>query len=211
MDCQMPVMDGYSATRAIRQREHEQGLERLPIIALTAHVLEGERDKVLAAGMDEHLAKPLHPQTLQALLTQFLGVSARKDEQRSSPLPAIPVSAVKAEPANTQDQELPAQIEVSAAILGLFLRLSPAQLNELVQAVAERDVSRARDQAHKFKGGLYSISASALADRVESLRGEIAGENWTQIEISLAEVQRRFARICEQLRTLVERPDSAAR
>ena len=205
MDCQMPVMDGYSATRAIRQREREQGLSRLPIIALTAHVLDGEREKVLAAGMDEHMPKPVHPQTLQALLAHFLGPSAGEAGGSAQPLslPAAPVSGVLAEPANSQDHELPAQLEVSAAIVGLFLRLSPGQLNDLVEAVAARDSARARDLAHKFKGGLYSISASSLASRVEALRAEIASEEWTVVESGLAEIESRFARICEQLRTRI--------
>ena len=197
MDCQMPVMDGYSATRAIRQREREQGLTRLPIIALTAHVLDGEREKVLAAGMDEHMPKPVHPQTLQALITHFLGPSAR-----SSGKP-LPLSAAPVAPANSQDHELPEQLEVSAAIIGLFLRLSPGQLNDLVEAVTARDSTRARDLAHKFKGGLYSISASALADRVEALREQIAREEWAAVDVGVAEIEKRFARICDQLRTRV--------
>jgi signal transduction histidine kinase/CheY-like chemotaxis protein/HPt (histidine-containing phosphotransfer) domain-containing protein len=201
MDCQMPVMDGYSATRAIRQREREQGLARLPIVALTAHVLDGEREKVLAAGMDEHMPKPVHPQTLQALLTQFLGPSLGSDMQSvNGPLSAAPVSGVMAAPANTQDHELPEQLEVSAAIIGLFLRLSPGQLNDLVEAVHARDTTRASDLAHKFKGGLYSISAHALATSVESLRTELASEDWTAIDAGLAEIEQRFERICQQLR-----------
>jgi signal transduction histidine kinase/DNA-binding response OmpR family regulator len=205
MDCQMPVMDGYNATRAIRQRERDQGLSRLPIVALTAHVLDGEREKVLAAGMDEHMPKPVHPQTLQALLTLFLGPSAREAGRSDKPLPlaAAPVSGVTAVPANSQDHELPEQLEVSAAIIGLFLRLSPGQLNDLVEAVAARDSARARELAHKFKGGLYSISASSLASRVEALRSELASEDWPAIEAGVNEIQQRFARICGQLRTRV--------
>jgi|GEM_PF-3833411 len=201
MDCQMPVMDGYNATRVIRQRERDQGLSRLPIVALTAHVLDGERDKVLAAGMDEHMPKPVHPQTLQALLTHFLGPSARSAPP--VPLAAAPVSGVTAVPANSQDHELPEQLEVSPAIIGLFLRLSPGQLNDLVEAVTTRDSARARDLAHKFKGGLYSISASALANRVEALRVEIASEDWATVANGISEIEQRFARICNQLRTRV--------
>jgi CheY-like chemotaxis protein/HPt (histidine-containing phosphotransfer) domain-containing protein len=202
MDCQMPVMDGYSATRAIREKERELGRERLPIIALTAHVLDGERDKVLAAGMDEHMPKPVHPQRLQKLLTQYLGRAPTELKTSAKPKPpsAAPVSGVIAEPANRQSDELPEQLEVSAAIVALFLRLSPAQLNDLVEAVAARDVGRARELAHKFKGGLYSVSANALASSVESLREQIANEKWSDVQGLLSEIERRFAHICDQLR-----------
>jgi signal transduction histidine kinase/DNA-binding response OmpR family regulator len=200
MDCQMPVMDGYSAARAIRERERERGATRLPIVALTAHVLDGERDKVLAAGMDEHMPKPLHPEALQALLTRFLGPSR---SVRPSPLPAAPVSGLTAQPANTQSAELPEQLEVSAAIVGLFLRLSPAQLQELSGAVAAHEGGRARELAHKFKGGLYSVSASALAQTVEELRSELAAEHWSAVSTRLTDIERRFARICDQLRARI--------
>jgi CheY-like chemotaxis protein len=210
MDCQMPVMDGYTAARTIREREQALGLPRLPIIALTAHVLDGEREHVQASGMDEHMPKPIHPHTLHTLLRQFLGSNrpgkaAARDggtpraaaESTGSPqlqqsLPSVP--------ANQQQDELPAVLECSASIAGLFLRLAPGQLSELSAAVAERDLKRARDQAHKFKGALYSVSATGLATTVETLRTELASEDWSAIQVRLSEVERRFAVLCAELK-----------
>ena len=73
MDCQMPIMDGYEATRRIRQWEQEAGKPRLPIIALTADAFQEDRIRCLAAGMDDFLTKPLHVEDLKATLQKWLG------------------------------------------------------------------------------------------------------------------------------------------
>jgi signal transduction histidine kinase/DNA-binding response OmpR family regulator len=85
MDCQMPVMDGYEATRRIRALEKESG-EHLPVIAMTANAMEGDRDKCLAAGMDDYIAKPVTVKSMQAKLELWIGdsQSARSSASRGS-------------------------------------------------------------------------------------------------------------------------------
>jgi CheY-like chemotaxis protein len=73
MDCQMPDFDGFDATRCIRAREYERALTRLPIIALTAHAMAGDRERCLAAGMDDYLRKPFEFDDLRAVLRRWLG------------------------------------------------------------------------------------------------------------------------------------------
>ena len=73
MDCQMPEMDGFQATRLIRQRERNYELPPVPIVALTANALRGDRDKCLAAGMDDYISKPFAPEALRATVEKWLG------------------------------------------------------------------------------------------------------------------------------------------
>ena len=76
MDCQMPVLDGYQATRAFRAQEEAKGEKPLPIIAMTANAMQGDREKCLEAGMNDYLAKPVKKELLRKLLEQWLAPSS---------------------------------------------------------------------------------------------------------------------------------------
>ncbi len=72
MDCQMPVLDGYQATRRIREMEQRGRSRRIPIVAMTAHAMSGDRDQCIRAGMDDYVSKPFNTEELQSILERWL-------------------------------------------------------------------------------------------------------------------------------------------
>jgi signal transduction histidine kinase/CheY-like chemotaxis protein len=148
MDCQMPIMDGYTATRLIR--EWEGSGRRTPIIALTAHAMVGERDKVLAAGMDDYLSKPLKPHTFEHMLERYVA---------KAPVP----TAAAAGPDATA-VELDPGMPRAARLSELFITHAPRTLAELDAALAKGDATAARASAHKLKGSCLVVGAGLAAE-----------------------------------------------
>ncbi len=157
MDCQMPEMDGYEASRAIRQREADQGASRrLPIIALTANAMEGNAEKCLAAGMDDYLSKPIRPEALYEKLAQRLPRAV------SDTPTTLPANAPTAQTQGFQGMHdiLGPDYEQLAQ---MYLSDAKDRVQQLNQALALGDHDTARRVAHHLKGSSLSIGATELA------------------------------------------------
>jgi signal transduction histidine kinase/DNA-binding NarL/FixJ family response regulator/HPt (histidine-containing phosphotransfer) domain-containing protein len=164
MDCQMPGMDGYEATREIRRRHPGR---KLPIVAFTAHALADERDKVLRAGMDDYLTKPIEPTELAAVLSRQLGSAPRPVRSRQ-PLPAR-VPSRPPPPAAADVALLQPGLRRPPKAVEAFLRKTPDELVLLEQAVREQRRDELRRLAHKLKGSAGSLGALQLARLCEGL------------------------------------------
>src|ERR1700681_4263306 len=135
MDCQMPVMDGLPATGEIRRREQSAGAARVPIIALTANAMEGDRERCLAAGMDDFLSKPFSQQQLAALLKRWLALHVLPESERRepSPLPLIDPAVLR----NIAALARPALLD---SMIELYMQHSPPLVTAIEQAAASGQV-----------------------------------------------------------------------
>ena len=166
MDCQMPEMDGYEASRAIRAAEREGASGRhVPIVALTANALEGDREQCLAAGMDDYLAKPITKAAFGASLRRW-GTQGGPPTDGSIDAAALAaLAAIEGEPG--QPNRL-------AELLDVFRRDTPARLAAVRGAIERGDGDLVRRGAHVFKGSCAALGLrhlQALSATLESRGG----------------------------------------
>jgi PAS domain S-box-containing protein len=157
MDCQMPLMDGYEATRRIRQTTHAQ----IPIVALTASAMSPDRDRCLSEGMDDYLAKPVELSLLADMITKWIPKSgARKTIPADQKPSCEPVPAVFN--VDSLLRRLMGDRELAGAVLRGFLEDAPTQLKRLCARLDELDVPGTRLQAHTLKGAAATVGAETL-------------------------------------------------
>jgi CheY-like chemotaxis protein/HPt (histidine-containing phosphotransfer) domain-containing protein len=158
MDVQMPEIGGFEATAAVRAREKETG-GRLPIIAMTAHAMKGDRERCLAAGMDAYIAKPIQAHELLEVIERTVPAACACE-------PAAPLDWGAALKAVGGDEDILRELAV------VFLEASPRWLEELRAAVARGDAAGVRRMAHTIKGSLGQFGAAAaheMAQRLETM------------------------------------------
>ena len=193
MDCQMPVLDGYAATEILRQREAGTG-KRLPVIALTANAMRGDRERCQAAGMDDYLAKPYSGEALQAILARWLPVERRRTakgdpmppfgmgrkEQRSSEEPAIDRAAfekIRALAPNGGD-------ELVIQVVQAYLKAAEREFAKLEQGLADVDATLLAKAAHALKSSSFNVGATRLAACSKALEEAAREGRWNEIPVA---------------------------
>ncbi len=161
MDCQMPEMDGYETTRRIRQPDSRVRNPAVPIIAMTANAMRGDRDKCIEAGMDDYIAKPVDPPTLSEVIVKWIGATPALPEDEAADTPPDD----RDEPTfnkNRLAEQLMGDDDLIHEIIHAFLDDVPNQINVLKKSLVEADAATARRHAHSIKGAAGTVGAVAL-------------------------------------------------
>jgi two-component system, sensor histidine kinase and response regulator len=210
MDCQMPDLDGFEATRRIREFEHAKSAgpaatpERVPIVALTANAIEGDRQRCLAAGMDAYVTKPVDP---EALVKAILSVMPRRSSAHTPSVvaPAETRHLPHGDSAALNDREVPiagrpllnrcqGKVPLVERLLVKFEHQVSGQLQALEQSLAQREWETIVRVAHTIKGSAANLSAEPLreaAARLEQLSSDSHFEAAVAALKSLTEEARR--------------------
>jgi len=192
MDCQMPEMDGYSASRRIR--ELEGAGPRVAIIAVTAHALVGERDRAIAAGMDDYVTKPLDHRLLKQALERWWPRESIYPAPRDGTSSSLPAAV----PVDSEEVALDPTVSRSQGVVRVFLRHVPDQLSAIGGALESGDPEALRAAAHKLKGSCLSVGVPRMAALSASL--ELLPPDAADLK---AQLDREFVRVHEQLTQLL--------
>jgi CheY-like chemotaxis protein/HPt (histidine-containing phosphotransfer) domain-containing protein len=198
MDVQMPEMNGFEATAAIREQERRTGAH-VRIVAMTAHALKGDRERCLEAGMDDYVSKPIDGDQLARVIENLVLDSATAD---SVPLEQAPFDEVL----NTAAvlTRVDGDLELLRNIVELFLDEAPKLLWEIGDAVTRRDREALERAAHTLKGSVGNFHASTVVEA--ALRLETMGRegNFVGAQEALAALESETARLKPALITLVK-------
>jgi PAS domain S-box-containing protein len=194
MDVQMPEMDGLEATRRIRQHEATTG-GRIPIIAVTAHAMKGDRDLCLSAGMDAYISKPIRAAELYQTIDDLMG---RRRSAAAADEPSRPAADNEFDwsvaLATVQGSE-----ELLREIIEAFLEETPRQLSAVHKALAESDAPGLRRAAHTIKGALRYFGAEAAFGRALEVETQAHNGDLAGIRPAIEKLERELERITPHL------------
>ena len=210
MDCQMPVMDGFTATAEIRAREAgatDRAALPVPIVALTANAMQGDRERCLAAGMSDYLCKPYTRQALAAVLATWLNPAGAAPRA-----PEPPVASSANDPSMRRatldlsaldvlrELQRPGSTDIVARVIGLYEAEAPRLLGQLQTAIAQGDADTAVRAAHTLKSSSANVGAKHMADLCRIVETHARSQGLPGIDALVTDLDAEYRRVSEALR-----------
>ncbi len=196
MDCQMPECDGYEATREIRRLSGPRS--QVPIIAMTAHTLEADRHRCLAAGMNGFIPKPVTQENLSAVLQEWQKVRPTEPEVIPASLTAgLPKTQTRMWNPQSFLEALQGDRETARMALEVFLSEFPKQLKDLREALNLKDFGRIRRCAHRLKGSALELQIERLREQARQV--ETGPENLDVLESLVRQLEDAFREFCREV------------
>ena len=206
MDCQMPEMDGYETTAKIRDQQSLVLNHDIPIIAMTANAMAGDREKCIKAGMNDYLSKPVNPQTLAEMLEKWLP-DDEADEKETSGSTDEPVETKSRAQNNKKKTVVPVFDEaammsrlmddkdLAKIVIAGFIEDIPMQIETLKGCLDINDIASAERQAHTIKGAAANVGGEALREAAFKIEKAGKEEDLPAMSAALPEMERQFTRL----------------
>lgn len=222
MDCQMPNMDGFEATRHIRSGRGGKLYQSIPIIALTASAMRSDQIRCQDAGMNDYLSKPIEAAQLETLLRKWLVGSGEPlkappgqplQEPEAIPTPTTPTHSAPTQTTTDTNpvwdseallQSIGGRKELAIVLLKMFIERSPQQLETLRNAIAEKDAANAELLTHSIKGSALQLRATRLAHLAAEIETAAKGNDWSRINANLSGFEAARMQLCAEFSSYLQ-------
>ncbi|MFO8061523.1 MAG: PAS domain S-box protein [bacterium] len=186
MDVQMPVMDGYEASRRIR----ETG-SNVPILAMTADVLKGTREKCINSGMNDYISKPVNPDTVSGMISKWMERKDNDGDQKE----ALSGNGKHQFDIDSLAESIGGSMDIALSIMEEFIVETEESINEIRSGLNDRDTGRIRAASHKIKGSAATVGAQDIHDITRRMQEWAESSSISKIDASIGELSDSFNRM----------------
>jgi CheY-like chemotaxis protein/HPt (histidine-containing phosphotransfer) domain-containing protein len=188
MDVQMPEMDGFEATGLIREKEKVDG-EHVPIIAMTAHAMQGDREKCLAAGMDDYISKPIRPEDLLSVIDKTLNALTKNKDSGRGDSKEVEVPAEDVFDVSEAMKAVSGDKGLFEEIAALFAQSAADNMGKIRQGIAARNAIAVEEAAHCLKGSVANFGAKRAFEAAKRLEFIGKGGNLAEAESARTQLE----------------------